>query len=90
MTIGGKRSMSDILPRHWERQAASVRFSKDRLLQHMRDLIARLPEAAETVEAQTRDEGLESTIVPRLREARQRRCEFLGRHYGAEQTNVAA
>jgi serine/threonine-protein kinase HipA len=90
MTIGGCRIMSDILPRHWERQAVSVRFSKDRLLQHMRDLIARLPEAAESVEAQAKSEGLENAIVSRLREAIQERCEFLGKYYGAEEADVAA
>lgn len=90
MTIGGKRVISDILPQHWERQAASVQFSRDRLLQHMRNLIARLPEAAERVEVQLKNEGLENAIVAQLRGAIQRRCEFLGKYYGAEEANVAA
>ncbi len=90
MTIGGKRVISDILPRHWERQATSVRFSKDRLLEHLRDLIARLPEAAEVTEKQTRTEGLRAPVVTRLREAVQLRCEFLAKYYGAEKMNAAA
>jgi serine/threonine-protein kinase HipA len=89
MSIGGKRVIGEILPRHWERQAASVRFSRDRLFQHMRDLIARLPEAAEAVEVQMKNEGLKTAIVSRLREAIQERCEFLGKYYGAEQADAA-
>ena len=90
MTIGGKRIISEILPRHWERQAASVRFSRDRLFQHMRDLIARLPEAAESVEAQAKSEDMKNAIVSSLREAISKRCEFLSKYYGAEQADVAA
>jgi serine/threonine-protein kinase HipA len=90
MTIGGKRIITDILPHHWERQATSVRFSKDRMFGHLRDLIARLPDAAEAVEKQTRREGLTVAVVGRLRAAIQTRCEFLGKYYGAEKMEVAA
>jgi serine/threonine-protein kinase HipA len=90
MTIGGKRVMNEILPRHWERQARSVRFSKDRMFEHLRDLLARLTEAAEAVEKQTKDEGLQTPIVTRLREAVQARCKFLAKYYGAEQMDAAA
>jgi serine/threonine-protein kinase HipA len=90
MTIGGKRVISDILPRHWERQAKSVRFSKDRVFEHLRDLLARLPEAAAAVEKQIEDDGLQAPIVARLREAVQTRCEFLERYYGTEQMDVEA
>jgi serine/threonine-protein kinase HipA len=90
MTIGGKRVLTDILPRHWERQAVSVRFSKDRIFAHLRDLIARLPEAAEAVEKQTRTEGLKAPVIGRLRAAIQVRCEFLGKYYGAERMAAAA
>lgn len=90
MTIGGKRAISEILPRHWERQAVSVRFSKDRIFAHLRDLIAVLPEAAEVVAKQAKDEGLKAPVIGRLREAIQARCEFLGKYYGAEKIKAAA
>jgi serine/threonine-protein kinase HipA len=90
MTVGGKRAIRDILPRHWEQQAKSVRFPKDRIFEHLRDLLARLPEAAAAVEKQTKDEGLQTPIVACLREAVQARCEFLAKYYGAEQMDAAA
>lgn len=90
MTIGGKRAISEILPRHWERQAVSVRFSKGRVFAHLRDLIAVLPEAAEVVEKHTKNEGLKAPVIGRLREAIQARCEFLGKYYGAEKIKAAA
>jgi serine/threonine-protein kinase HipA len=90
MTIGGKRAISEILPRHWERQATSVRFPPDRIFQHLRDLIAMLPEVAESVASQVAEEGLKSSIVPQLREAIDNRCTFLGKYYGAERMNPAA
>lgn len=88
MTIGGKRAIKDILPRHWEKQAVSVRFSKDRMFAHLRDLIATLPETAAIVEKQCLDQGLESPVVKQLREAVEARCGFLAKYYGAEKANA--
>jgi serine/threonine-protein kinase HipA len=90
MTIGGERVISNILPRHWAKQAASVRFSKDRMSEHLRDLIATLPEAATTVERQSIDAGLDWPVVTRLREATEARCTFLAKYYGAERAKTAA
>ena len=89
MTIGGKRMISDILPLHWEKQATSVRFSKDRIFEHLRDLIAILPEAAALVEKQSINQGLDSPVIPQLRKEIEARCKFLGRYYGAEKANAA-
>jgi serine/threonine-protein kinase HipA len=90
MTIGGKRAISEILPRHWERQATSVRFPPERIFQHLRDLIAVLPEAGESVANQVAEEGLRSPFIAQLRGAIGDRCAFLGRHYGAERMKPAA
>ena len=90
MTIGGERVISDILPRHWERQARSIRFSKDETFGHIRDLVARLPEAAETVQKQTQEQGLNSPVIKKLTEAIEARCKFLAKYYGAEATRTAA
>lgn len=89
MTIGGKRVINEILPRHWERQAKSVRFSKDQTLGHLRDLIARLPEAADAVRTQSAEQGLTSPIIGELTEAIQARCTMLAKYYGAEIQDAA-
>lgn len=90
MTIGGKRVIGDILPHHWEKQAAAVRYSKDRMFAHLRDLIARLPPGAQAVEKEMKSEGLDTPVIGRLREAIQARCAFLGKYYGAEEMKVIA
>jgi serine/threonine-protein kinase HipA len=90
MTIGGERVIRDILPKHWTKQVASVRFPKERMFGHLRDLIARLPDAAEAVEKEIKGEGLKAPIVGRLRTAIQARCEFLGKYYGAEKMLLVA
>ena len=90
MSIGGKRAFVDILPRHWERQATSVHFLKDRMFEHLRDLIAIGPEAAATVEKLCLDQGLKSPLVKRLRERIEARCAFLKKYYGDEKAKAAA
>jgi serine/threonine-protein kinase HipA len=90
MTIGGKRAINQILPRHWEKQAKSVRFPKEQTFAHIRDLIARLPEAAESVRKQSVEQGLQSPVVKQLAEAIEARCNFLARFYGVEVAEVAA
>ncbi len=84
MTIGGKRTIAQIMPHHWTRQGASVRFSRDVLFAHIRDLIAILPEAAERVGAECRAQGLESPVVNTLIQAIARRCGDVARIYGLE------
>jgi len=84
MTIGGKRIIAHIMPRHWTRQAASVRFSRDVLFAHIRDLIAILPEAAERVSEKCRAQGFESPVVDTLVRAIVRRCKDVARIYGLE------
>jgi serine/threonine-protein kinase HipA len=84
MTIGGRRAIAEIMPRHWARQAASVRFSRDTLLGHIRDLIARLPDAAERVSEECRTEGPASPVIPALARAVAERCGAVRSIYGAE------
>jgi serine/threonine-protein kinase HipA len=90
MTIGGKRMIKEITPRHWERQARSVRFAKDQMFGHLRDLIARLPEAAGAVQKQTSKQGLKSPVIGELTKAIETRCKFLVKYYGTEAARTAA
>jgi len=84
MTIGGTRIISEILPRHWERQAKSVRFPREEMFGHLRDLIANLPEAAAAVGSELSTGGLDMEIVNALVDAIEHRCNSLARYYGAE------
>jgi serine/threonine-protein kinase HipA len=90
MTIGGERRITEITPRHWEKQAASVRFPKDQILGHLRDLIATLPGAAAMVREQCRKERMDSAVVDQLADAIASRCTFLAKSYGAEPAKTIA
>lgn len=90
MTIGGERRITEITPRHWERQATSVRFPKDRIFGHLRDLIATLPEAAAIVREQCREERVDPAVVDHLTKAIESRCRSLAKYYGAEQAKTVA
>jgi len=86
MTIGGKRGLAHIRPHHWSRQATSARFPRDTLFAHIRDLIAVLPKAAESVGEACRAQGLTSPVVDALVRAIARRCKDLATIYGLEAT----
>ena len=44
MTIGGRREVDEIRLRHWERAAERCRFSGERIVAHVRELTATLPD----------------------------------------------
>ncbi len=90
MTVGGERNLRQISHRHWARQALSVRYPRDKLFFHLRDLIARLPEAAAEVRKSCVHQGLKSPVIEILVGEIGVRCRLLNRLYGAEFAEVAA
>ncbi len=84
MTIGGEKRANQILPRHWGALAGLCRFSKERAVAHVGDLIARLPEAAASVRARCRDSGLKHPILDALTKKIHARCQALALTYGAD------
>ena len=49
MTIGGRREVDEIRLRHWERAAERCRYSAERIVAHVRELTATLPDLAANV-----------------------------------------
>jgi serine/threonine-protein kinase HipA len=84
MTIGGEKVVSQILPRHWEALASSVRYSKDAAVGHVRALATRLPDLANQVRRECAEQGLKAGIVDTLTDEIGKRCAALVRTYGAE------
>jgi serine/threonine-protein kinase HipA len=89
MTIGGTRAIAEIAPRHWSRQAVSVRFPIDTMFGHLRDLLAVLPDAATSVMDRCRTQGLHPPVVELLVRAIEQRCQRLARDYGTEEARPA-
>lgn len=88
MTIGGEKDAPRITPRHWVTLASLCRFPKDRALGHVSDLVARLPEASETVASECRSAGLTHPILDALVTKIATRCAKLALTFGA--TRLAA
>lgn len=84
MSVGGHYRFDEIMPRHWERQAQAVGYNADRALGHVRDLIARLPDAAHDLLGVFREEGLCTADMEALVECLIDRCRDLDRLYGGE------
>src|SRR5215471_1519233 len=83
MGIDGRRLLGEIAPRHWEAMAADVGIEPDRMLGHVRDIIARAPEEAGALLSELREQ-LSNETLDRLVKELTARCKGLERIYGAE------
>lgn len=84
MSVDGHYRFDQIMPRHWENQARSVGYNPDRAVSHVRDIIARLPDAALELLGTFQDEGLIGPELPTLLDRLTARCTILQRIYGSE------
>jgi serine/threonine-protein kinase HipA len=87
MGIDGHRLLKEIAPRHWEAMAADVGFEAERMLGHLRDIIARAPEQAGALLSELREQ-LSNETLDRLVKELTARCKGLERVYGAEVAGV--
>ena len=81
MSIGGEKKVGRIRPRHWISAARDARYDPDSALGHVRDLIGRLPEAADRVFADCREVGFDSDLLATLVATLKTRCRELARIY---------
>lgn len=89
MSVDRRYRFDEILPRHWEAQARSAGFSPDRTLAHIRDIIARLPDAALSLVRTFEKEGMHSADLDRLVGLLIDRTKLLASTYGSEEMNSA-
>ena len=66
MTIGGRRAVDEIGPRHWAKAAQQCGYPVDQLIGHVADLAAKLPDLAATVRTECVSSGLSRAILDRL------------------------
>ena len=66
MTIGGRRAVDEIGPRHWAKAAQQCSYPADQLIAHVADLAAKLPDLAATVRTECMSSGLSHPILDRL------------------------
>jgi serine/threonine-protein kinase HipA len=84
MKIGGHYKLDGILPRHWQSFARDARFDKERIIAHVRDLLARIPGEGLSQLHESASDGRTTAILDQLTDALWHRARFLARSYGAE------
>ncbi len=84
MSVGGEYRYDKIEPGHWEREADACGYGAGAAVGHVRDLVARLPDAASDVLARCKADGLAAESLDRLAALIAQRCRALGARYGAE------
>jgi serine/threonine-protein kinase HipA len=84
MSIDRQYRFDRLQPRHWEAQARAAGFSADRMLGHIRDILARLPDNAISLVTTFRAEGMHTAELDKLVTLLIERCEVLISLYGCE------
>ena len=85
MSIDGRYRFDQIRPRHWEKQARAAGYNADQLLAHLRDIIARLPSAIDTLLSEFETEAMRTTELETLVQLLIARSEALAPIYGSEE-----
>jgi len=84
MSIDGRYAVHEIMPRHWEAEAKRSGFDAERALAHVRDIVARLPDAARDVLSRCNEGEADAGELNRLVDLFTARCSSLSSTFGAE------
>lgn len=84
MSIDRQYRFDKIQPRHWAAQARAAGYTPERMLAHIRDLIARLPDEALSLVKVFEKEGMHSAELDTLVDLFADRCKALSDVFGSE------
>ena len=84
MSVDGYNEYNSLQPRHWEATAKKCSYDGARILAHIRDLLARLPDAAISLLGTCDTEGLTNPELSKLVDLLTNRVAALRKIYGAE------
>lgn len=84
MSVGGKYRMTDILPRHFEKLAVDIGMEPAVIRQILDEMVEQLPDAASSVVASCRDQGVDSEIFNSLVDGISERCHEYKKRLAAE------
>jgi len=85
MSVDGYYPFDGILPRHWKDEARKCNYDSDRMLAHIRDLIARIPRETRALISQCRKERVSTDALKKLANLIIARCADLTETYGSEE-----
>lgn len=83
MSVDGHYHFDRILPRHWEAEARKSGYDPVRAVAHVQDIVARLPDEADTLIAICKQEGSATGELLELVDLLKERCAALAKKYGA-------
>jgi serine/threonine-protein kinase HipA len=84
MSVGGYYHFDRVLPRHWEQEAKRSGYDGERMIAHIRDLIARLPDVTAELLEVCRQEGSQTSELKQLADLVVLECAKLARTYGSK------
>ena len=85
MSIDRHYRFDKIQPRHWEAQARAASYRPERMLAHVRDVLARLDDEAAALAKNFKSDRMGSPELDALVRLLAERCDALRRVYGSEQ-----
>ena len=66
MTVGGQRAIDEILPRHWQRAAKCCDYPAGQAVEHVREMIEKLPDLAAAVRKACMKSGLKHPVMAQI------------------------
>ena len=66
MTVGSRRLIDEILPRHWSRIADRCDYPAEQMVGYVVEMVEKLPDLAATVSSNCQKSGLKHPILPQL------------------------
>ena len=85
MSVDGKYRFDQIRPKHWQAEARKAKYDSERAVGHIRDLVAIIPDTAQSLLNDCIDEGSATDDMRELVELITVRCADIARIYGAEE-----
>ncbi|MEM7747242.1 MAG: type II toxin-antitoxin system HipA family toxin [Pseudomonadota bacterium] len=86
MSVDGRYRLDQIQPRHWQKQARVAGYNADQMLAHLRDIIARMPSAVETLLDEFHTASQRTEELETLAQLLIARSQSLASVYGSEET----
>ncbi|MBB4373444.1 serine/threonine-protein kinase HipA [Bradyrhizobium sp. cir1] len=83
MKIGGYYKFSEVLPRHWRRQAELMKMDPDEMIARLVALGEKIPDALSDVVKEVRVEGLKEPVLDRMLDGISARGKAIVQQYSA-------
>ena len=84
MSVDGEYRYDRIMPRHWQAEAKKCGYAREKAVEHVRDILAHLPDMADQLHSTIKAEGLHTVELDELVKLLIERCGKLKKIYSKE------